>query len=92
MSQDLLVKLRGKKKMHRRWKQGQVSWEEYRDSACFCKNEIRKAKEHLEMNFLRDAKTNKKCFYRNVSQKKKVRETLLNEPYKQTDTERQGEC
>ena len=30
MSRDLLVKLKGKKEMHRQWKQGQVSWEEYR--------------------------------------------------------------
>jgi len=28
LSQDLLVKLKGRKEMHRQWKQGQVSWEE----------------------------------------------------------------
>lgn len=56
MSEDLPVKLRGKKEMHRHWKQGQVSWEEYRDSVWLCKSDIRKAKEHLELNLLRDAK------------------------------------
>jgi len=33
LSQDLLVKLKGKRELHRQWKQGQVSWEEYRDIA-----------------------------------------------------------
>jgi len=31
LSQDLLVKLKSKRELHRQWKQGQVSWEEYRD-------------------------------------------------------------
>ena len=43
LSQDLLVKLKGKKEMHRQWKQGQVSWEEYRDAACLCRDGVRKA-------------------------------------------------
>jgi len=28
LCQDLLVKLKGKRKLHRQWKQGQLSWEE----------------------------------------------------------------
>ena len=32
LSQDLLVKLKSKRELHRRWKQGQLSWELYRDA------------------------------------------------------------
>ena len=67
LSRDLLVKLKGKKEMHRQWKQGQVSWEEYRDTARLCRDGVRKAKARLELNLARDAKNNKKGFYRYVS-------------------------
>ncbi|GAB0209193.1 hypothetical protein GRJ2_003385000 [Grus japonensis] len=76
MSQDLLVKLKGKKEMHRQWKRGQVSWEEYRDAARLCRDGVRKAKAQLELNLARDAKNNKKGFYRYVSQKRKVKESV----------------
>ncbi|KAK4811070.1 hypothetical protein QYF61_016356 [Mycteria americana] len=76
MSQDLLVKLKGKKEMHRQWKQGQVSWEEYRDTARLCRDGVRKAKAWLELNLARDTKNNKKGFYRYVSQKRKVKESV----------------
>ncbi|KFM02772.1 hypothetical protein AS27_04311, partial [Aptenodytes forsteri] len=76
MSQDLLVKLKGKKEMHRQWKQGQVSWEKYRDTARLCRDEVRKAKARLELNLARDAKNRKKGFYRYVSQKRKVKESV----------------
>jgi len=62
MSQDLLVKRRGNKEMHRQWKQGQVSWEEYRDAAQLCRDGIRKAKVWLELNLARDAKNKMKGF------------------------------
>ncbi|KFQ11595.1 hypothetical protein N330_13859, partial [Leptosomus discolor] len=52
-SRDLLGKLKGKKELHRQWKQGQVLWEEHRDAA-----RIRKAKVQLELNWARDAKDN----------------------------------
>ncbi|KAK4831467.1 hypothetical protein QYF61_017715 [Mycteria americana] len=76
MSQDLLVKLKGKKEMHRQWKQGQTSWEEYRYTARLCRDGVRKAKAQLELNLARDAKNNKKGFYRYVSQKRKVKESI----------------
>ncbi|KFQ74137.1 hypothetical protein N335_02350, partial [Phaethon lepturus] len=76
LSQDLLVKLKGKKEMHRQWKQGQVSWDEYRDAAWLHRDGVRKAKARLELNLARDAKNNKKGFYRYVSQKRKVKESV----------------
>ncbi|KAK4829240.1 hypothetical protein QYF61_002505 [Mycteria americana] len=50
LSKDLLVKLKGKKEMHRQWKQGQISWEEYRDLARLCRDGLRKAKGQMELN------------------------------------------
>ncbi|KFZ67676.1 hypothetical protein N338_01599, partial [Podiceps cristatus] len=76
LSQDLLVKSKGKKEIHGQWKQGRVSWEEYRDIAQLCRDEVRKAKMQLELNLARDSKNNKKGFYRYVSQKRKVKESV----------------
>jgi len=76
LSRDLLVKLKGKRELHRQWKQGQVSWEECRVAAQVCRDELRRAKAQLEMNLARDAKNNKKGFYRYVSQKRKVKESV----------------
>ncbi|PKU32580.1 nedd4-binding protein 2-like 2 [Limosa lapponica baueri] len=76
LSQDLLVKLKGKKELQRQFKQDQVSWEEYRDSAWLCRDEVKKAKAQLELNLERDAKNNKKGFYRYINQKRKAKESV----------------
>jgi len=62
--------------MHKQWKQGQVSWEEYRDAAWLCRDGVRNAKAQLDLNLARDAKNNRKGFYRYVSQKRKVKESV----------------
>lgn len=54
--------LKCKKKMHRQWKQGHASWEEYRVSTHVYRHEIRKAKAHLVLNLARDVKKSKKGF------------------------------
>ena len=71
LSKDLLVKLKGKKEMHRQWKQGQGSWDEYRDFGWLCRDGVKKAKAWLELNLAKDAKSMKKIFNRYVSQKRK---------------------
>ncbi|KFQ06524.1 hypothetical protein N330_02323, partial [Leptosomus discolor] len=76
LSRYLLSKLKGKKEMHRQWKQGRVSSEEYRDAAQLYRDGVRKAKAQLELNLARDAKNNKKGFYRYVNQKRKVKESV----------------
>jgi len=68
-----VVKLTGKRELHRQWKQGQVSWEEYRDAAWFCRDEVSRAKMQLELNLATDAKNSKTGFHRYVSQKRKVK-------------------
>jgi len=75
-SRDLLVKLKGKRELHRQWKQGQVCWEEYRDALRLCREGVRRGKGQLELNLARNAKNNKKGFCRYVRQKKKVKESI----------------
>jgi len=41
-----------------------------------CRDGVRKAKAQLELNLARDAKNNKKGFYRYVSQKRKIKESV----------------
>ncbi|CAM4584870.1 unnamed protein product [Lepidochelys kempii] len=56
--------------------------DEYINIARACRNEIRKAKSHLELQLARDVKSNKKGFFRYVGNKKKAKESvgpLLNE-------------
>jgi len=76
LSQDLVVKLKSKRELHRQWKQGQASWEEYRDTAQLCKDRIRRSKAQLELNMARDAKNNSKGFYRYVNQKRKFKQSV----------------
>ncbi|KAG6929206.1 hypothetical protein G0U57_006166 [Chelydra serpentina] len=56
--------------------------EEYKNIVQACRSEIRKAKSHLELQLAGDVRSNKKGFFRYVSNKKKVKESvgpLLNE-------------
>jgi len=64
LSQDMLVKLKSKSELPRQWKQGQVSWEEYRYAAPLCRDGVRKAKVRLDLKLARDTKNNNKGFYR----------------------------
>ena len=62
--------------MYRKWKQGCVSWEEYRAVAHMCRDRIRKAKAHMELNLARDAKDNKKGFYRYIGRRRQAKESV----------------
>jgi len=37
LTQEMWVKLRKKRELHRQWKQGLASWEEYREAAQLCR-------------------------------------------------------
>jgi len=82
MSNELLVELRLKRKVHGKWKEGQATWEEYRNVVRACRDATRKAKAHLKLNLTRDVKDNKKGFFNYISSKRKTRDNvgpLLNE-------------
>ncbi|GAB0207839.1 mitochondrial enolase superfamily member 1 [Grus japonensis] len=76
MNKELLGKVKQKKEAYRGWKQGQVAWEEYRETVRAARDQVRKAKALIELNLARDAKDNKKSFYRYVSEKRKTRENV----------------
>ncbi|GAB0205261.1 mitochondrial enolase superfamily member 1 [Grus japonensis] len=76
MNKELLGKVKCKKEAYRGWKQGQVAWEEYRETVRAARDHVRKAKALTELNLARDVKGNRKSFYRYVSDKRKTRENV----------------
>jgi len=82
MNKELLAEIRWKRKVHGMWKEGQATWEEYRNVVRACRDAMRKAKIHLELKLARDVKNNKKGFFNYISSKRKTRDNvgpLLNE-------------
>ncbi|GAB0185819.1 mitochondrial enolase superfamily member 1 [Grus japonensis] len=76
MNKELLGKVKQKKEAYRGWKQGQVAWEEYRETLRAAREQVRKAKALREISLARDVKDNKKSFYRYVSDKRRMRENV----------------
>ncbi|GAB0183953.1 mitochondrial enolase superfamily member 1 [Grus japonensis] len=76
MNKELLGKVKQKKEAYRGWKQGQVAWEEYRETVRAAREQVRKAKALTEISLARDVKDNKKSFYRYVSDKRRMRENV----------------
>jgi len=58
------------------WKEGQATWEEYRNVVKACRDATRKAKAHLELKLARDVKNNKKSFFNYISSKRKARDNV----------------
>ncbi|KAJ7412607.1 hypothetical protein BTVI_45938 [Pitangus sulphuratus] len=65
-----------KKKLYAQWKQGQVTWEEYRDAACHCREKIHAAKAELELKLGRNVGDNKKSFKKYVNSKRQCRNNI----------------
>ncbi|GAB0210014.1 mitochondrial enolase superfamily member 1 [Grus japonensis] len=76
MNKEVLGKVKQKKEGYRGWKQGQVAWEEYRETVRAARDQVRKAKALTEISLARDVKDNKKSFYRYVSDKRRTRENV----------------
>jgi len=82
MSKEVLAELKRKRKVYGMWKEGQATWEEYRNIVRACREAMRKAKAHLELDLARHVKDNKKGFFKYRSSKQKNGENagpLLNE-------------
>ncbi|GAB0182454.1 mitochondrial enolase superfamily member 1 [Grus japonensis] len=75
MNKELLGKVKQKKEAYRGWKQGQVAWEEYRETVRAAREQVRKAKALIETTLARDVK-DKKSFYRYVSDKRRTRKNV----------------
>ncbi|GAB0176707.1 mitochondrial enolase superfamily member 1 [Grus japonensis] len=76
MNKELLGKVKQKKEAYRGWKQGQVAWEEYRETVRAARDQVRRAKALIEISLARDVKDNKKSFCRYVSEKRRMRENV----------------
>ncbi|PKU42736.1 hypothetical protein llap_6956 [Limosa lapponica baueri] len=63
MNKELLDKFKHNREAYRRWKQGQVAWDEYREIVQADRDQVRKAKVQIELNLARDIKGNKQSFY-----------------------------
>jgi len=64
------------------WKEGQATWEEYRNVVRACTDAMRKVKAHLELKLARGVKNNKKGFLKYMTSKWKTSDNvgpLLNE-------------
>jgi len=72
----LLEKLKGKRKIYGMWKEGQSTWEEYRNILSACRDATRKAEAQLVLNLARDVKDNKKGFFMSIIRKRKTRENM----------------
>ena len=75
LCKDVQLKLREKREMYRKWKQGCVAWEEYRAVVRVCRDWIRKGKAQMELNLARDVK-DKKGFYRYIGRGKQAKKSV----------------
>ncbi|GAB0207904.1 mitochondrial enolase superfamily member 1 [Grus japonensis] len=76
LNRDLLLELRRKKKVYACWKQGQATWEDYRDAAHLCREKIRAAKAQLELKLASTVGDNIKGFFKYVNNKRRTRENI----------------
>jgi len=58
------------------WKEGQATWEEYRNVVRAYREATRRAKAHMDLNLARDVKDNKKGFFKYISSNQKTRENV----------------
>ncbi|XP_042743410.1 uncharacterized protein LOC122188845 [Lagopus leucura] len=76
MSRELLSRLRKKKRVYVLWKRGQAGRGDYKEVAKVCREEVRKAKAHLELRLATAVKQNKKSFYKYINGKRKTKDNL----------------
>lgn len=76
MNKELLLLPKCKQEIHRRWKQGQATWNKYREVVREGRNETRKSKAHLELKLAKDVKDNKKGFFKYLKNKRKTRDRV----------------
>ncbi|XP_071886556.1 uncharacterized protein [Anas platyrhynchos] len=76
LNRELWLELRRKKRVYNLWKRGQATREDYKDVVRLCRDKIRKAKAHLELNLATAVKENKKSFYKYINTKRRTKENL----------------
>ena len=76
MSQELLLRLRKKKRVYVLWKKRQATRGDYMEIAKVCKEEVRKAKAPLELRLATAVKESKKSFYKYISGKRRTKDNF----------------
>ncbi|KAK4817035.1 hypothetical protein QYF61_026041 [Mycteria americana] len=61
-----------KREVDKRWEQGQGTQEKYSVAVHWCRDGVRKAKAHLELNLARDVKETREVFYTCMNSKRKM--------------------
>lgn len=75
-NRELMTKLHLQKTADRRWKQVQDTREEFRNSACTCRDDVRKAKAQMQLRLARDIKGKMKSIYCCISTKRLDKEKV----------------
>lgn len=70
MNKKLLTEFSNKEEVYKRWKQGQVTQQEYRATVQSFMDRVTKAKAKVELNLSRNVEGNNKGFYKYVNSKK----------------------
>ena len=61
------MRLQKKKRVCVLWKKGQATWEDYKEVAKVCREEVRKVEAQPELRLATAVKGNKKSFYKYIS-------------------------
>lgn len=70
------TKLKQKKEAYRKWKQGEVTWKDCRDTLCTCRDEVRKVKALLVLNLEMELKGNRRDSYKYLINKRNPRKNM----------------
>ncbi|CAM5083682.1 unnamed protein product [Natator depressus] len=76
MSKHLKEVIKKKQKAYKEWKMGGISKESYLAKVRTCRNKVRKAKSHVELDLAKGIKTNSKRFYSHINKKKTKKEEV----------------
>jgi len=74
LKRELWMELRKTRRVFVLWKKGQATQEDYKDIMRLCREKVRRAEAQLELSLATPIKDNKKCFYKYISNKRRVKE------------------
>uniref|UniRef100_A0A674ICA9 Reverse transcriptase domain-containing protein n=4 Tax=Terrapene triunguis TaxID=2587831 RepID=A0A674ICA9_9SAUR len=76
LNHEILHDLKNKKESYKKWKLGQITKDEYRQTTQECRGKIRKAKAQNELKLAKGIKGNKKTFYQYIRSKRKTKDRV----------------
>ncbi|XP_065440587.1 mitoferrin-1 isoform X1 [Chrysemys picta bellii] len=76
LNHEILHDLKNKKESYKKWKLGQITKDEYRQTTQECRGKIRKAKAQNELKLATGIKGNKKTFYQYIRSKRKTKDRV----------------